>query len=570
MTNAEIAQIFAEMGDILEIQGQDRYRFLAYRRAAQEIARYPTDVTDLWRAGKLEDIPSVGKTLAAKIDELLRTGQIQAHQRLIQEVPPSIIEVLRIPGVGPKRAQQLWKELGITSIAELEAAARDGRLAGVKGMGEQTVQNIVKGIESVRAMGDRIPLGVALPLAQDLVAALLKAPGVHAADMAGSLRRRCETVGDIDLLVAADDTAAVIHYFTHLPQVKETRSAGDNKATIALPGGLTVDLMALPPQNWGSLLQHFTGSKQHNVQLRTESVARGLHVSEWGITGSDGVLRTFTDEAEVYHALGMDWIPPELREASGEIEAARAHKLPHLVTLADIRGDLQMHTTYSDGATTVEGMARAAQVLGYAWIAITDHSHSLAMTGGLDVERARQQAREIAEVNAKLAPFRVLRSVELEILADGSLDLPDEALAEFDIVVASAHTGQRGERATLMRRYLAAMRSPHVDIIGHPFGRILGKRPPMDLDFEALVEAAAETGTALEINGQVDRLDLNGEQARYAAGRGVMITLASDAHAPEGLGVMTFAVEMARRGWLEPKHILNTRSLAELEQWLRR
>ena len=567
MTNSELAQLFSDLADMLEIKGEDRYRVQAYRRAALELSQYAGSVQGLWEAGRLEEIPGIGKTLAAKIDELLRTGTLNFYEKLRQEVPPTLIEVLRVPGVGPKRAQLLHTSLGITNLDELEAAANAGRLAEVKGLGKQTAQTIIKGIAAARSLNTRMLMGTALPIAQSLIDALRAGPGVVQAEMAGSLRRRKETVGDIDLLCAAEDTGPVVEYFTHLPQVQEIRSSGDNKATVVLHQGLTADLMVLPPRSWGSLLQHFTGSQQHNIELRTLALEMGLSVSEWGIS-RDGVITPYADEAEHYRALGMDWIPPELREANGEIEAARQGRLPRLIERRDVRGDLQMHTTWSDGAASVEDMGRAAKALGYEWIAITDHSRGLAVTGGLDVERARQQAVEIEAANARLAPFRILRAVELEVLGDGTLDLPDDVLAELDVVVASVHTGQRGDRAQIMRRYMAAIRNPHVDIIAHPTGRLLGKRPPMDLDFETLVQACVETGTALEVNGQPDRLDLSGDQARFAMEQGVKISLASDAHHPDGLPAMDFAVMTARRGWLEPAHVVNTWPLDEFLAWL--
>jgi len=564
MNNREVAAVFEDIADMLEIKGEDRFRVQAYRRAAQNILAEPEDIESLWEAGRLKDIAGVGEAIAKKIDELLRTGRLTYYEELRAEIPPGVAAMLQIPDVGPKTAKLLYEQLGITSVAALEEAARAGKLRGIKGLGAKTEANILRGIAALKHRSTRTLLATALPVAEDLLTELRRCPATLKADLAGSLRRRKPTIGDIDLLVATDDPATVIDWFVKSPRIAEVQARGETKVSVILRNGLQVDLRVLPPQYYGSLLQYFTGSQAHNVALRELARVQGLSLSEYGFVDSQGKRIDCATEEEVYQLLGLDWIPPELREASGELEAAAQHRLPRLIELPDVRSDLQMHSLYSDGTATIADMARAARDRGYEYIAITDHSQSLGVANGLTPERLRQQRTEIDELNRQMAPFRILHGSEVEIRADGSLDFPDEVLAELDIVLAAVHSGMRQDKATMTARVSRAMRNPHVDILAHPTGRLIGQREPLELDFDTILNVARETGTILEINGQPNRLDLDGEHARLAQQRGVLLSLGTDAHAPDGLAAMSLAVAMARRGWAESENVVNTWSFERL------
>jgi DNA polymerase (family 10) len=569
MDNDEIAQVFTNIADLLDIKGEEWYRVRAYRRAAEAIAHYPEDMVTLRDEGRLEEIPGVGKAIAGKVDEILRTGRLEFYERLKNEIPDGVLSLLGIPGVGPRTVSLLYRELGLVSIPDVEAAARQHRLRDLKGLGAKSEERILQGIQTLHRISGRHLLATALPVAEMVVAALSECPAAEGVTTAGSLRRCAPTVGDIDILAASDSPQEVVDYFVSLPQVHEVSSHGDTKATVYLDSGLQVDLMVLEKEHYGSLLQHFTGSKDHNAALRGLARRQGLSLSEYGFQHEDGSVTSCPTEEEVYSTLGLEWIPPELREASGELEAAQEGRLPHLVTEGDIKGDFHSHTVYSDGASTVEDMALAAKTRGYEYIVITDHSQGLGVAGGLSADDFAQQRDEIASVNERLAPFRILSGVELEIKADGALDLPDDQLALFDVVVASVHMGLQQETQQMTRRIVAAMRNPHVDIIAHPTGRLLGQRASVSLDFETIVDTAASTGTWLEINAQPNRLDLDGELARQAIQRGVQLSLGSDAHHAEGLGVMRFGVATARRGWAEPANVANSLGLEELLARLR-
>jgi DNA polymerase (family 10) len=573
MTNQEIAQIFYELADMLEVKGENRFRVQAYRKAADQIAGHVRSMADLAAEGTLEDIPGIGEAIAKKIVEILETGQLTHHRRLRQEIPAGVTALLAIPDVGPKTARLIWGALGIETIDQVEEAAREGRLRQLKGLGPKTEQNILEGIERLRArqaQPARILLGTALPVAERLLAGLGACPAVQRTDAAGSLRRLKPTVGDIDLLAASDDPQAVTDFFVKLPEIARVQSHGDTKASIILHNGLQVDLYVLPRGEYGSLLQHFTGSKQHNIELRELALSQGLSFSEHGFKREDGSLIRCETEEEVYGTLGLPWIPPELREAQGEFVAAREGRLPHLIELADVHGDLQMHTTASDGHDSLEDMARAAMARGYEYIAITDHSQGLGIVQGLSPRRVREQRRLIDALNEKLAPFRVLAGIELEIRIDGTLALPDDILAELDIVLASVHTSMRQDREMMTRRVVTAMQNSHVDIIAHPTGRLINQRDRLNLDFDAVLRAAEETGTILEINAQPNRLDLDGEHVRAAIEAGVLLSLGTDAHSTDGLGVMPLGVAMARRGWAESRHVINSRPLEKLLEILSR
>ena len=568
MKNQEVAGIFAQMADILAIQGENYHRIMAYRRAAENIATLGRPIEEVWQAGELETIPGIGKTLAAKIDELMRTGRLGAYEKLKAQVPAGVVEMLQIPDVGPKRAALFWKELGITTIEALEQAAREGRLRTLPGMGAKSEEKVLAGIEALRRRTGRTPLGVAWPLAQAMLDALRQVPGVVQAAPAGSLRRMRETVGDLDLLVAAKDPEPVMACFRALPQVAKVLLSGPTKTSIRTHEGLQVDLRVLEPARWGTALQYFTGSQAHNIHLRALALDRGLSLSEYALKREDGSEILCATEEEVYAALGLPLIPPELREDRGEIEAALKGRLPDLIELKDLKGDLHFHTTWSDGHHSLLEMAQAARACGLKYALVTDHSHSLGVARGLTVERLREQRAEIEEVNRKMGgTFRLLAGIEVEVRADGTLDLPDEALAELDLVVAAVHSGLRQGREQVTARMLAAIRNPHVDIIAHPTGRLLGEREGADLDLEAVFRAAAETGTALEINAHPKRLDLRDVHVRRAIELGVKLAINSDAHGVNGFGVLPFGVATARRGWATAEDVINTWSVKKVLVW---
>ncbi|MBC7259815.1 MAG: DNA polymerase/3'-5' exonuclease PolX [Chloroflexi bacterium] len=557
MDNREVAETLERIADILDVLGEIAYKGIAYRRAADQIAHLSEPITEIWKRGELRSIPGVGEAMEKKIAELLSTGRLEYYERLKEKVPMGVLDLLAIPDVGPKTAKLLWEQLGITSVGEAEQAAREGRIRTLPGMGVRSEQKILEGIEWLRRRSGRIPLADAWPVADEILAALAGTPGVVKASAAGSLRRRKSTVGDIDLLVAAVDPEPVMRAFASLPMVAEVSLSGPTKTSVILRNGLQVDLRVPPVERYGSLLQYFTGSKEHNVHLRGLAQEMGLSLSEYGFKrGEEEIL--CPDEEDVYRTLGLPWIPPELREDRGEIEAAQAGRLPRLVEEADILGDLHAHTDWSDGAASLEVMAEAARRKGYRYLVISDHSRGLGIARGLTAERLREQGAEIQRLNSEYADFALLHGVEVEIRGDGSLDLPDDVLAELDVVIASLHSGLRQPKDEITARVVRAMRNPHVDIIGHPLGRILGQRDETAIDVETLLRVAAETGTALEVNAIPLRLDLDDIHIRRAIGMGVKLAINSDAHNPAGLNAMTYGVATARRGWAEPKHILNT------------
>jgi DNA polymerase (family 10) len=567
MNNNEVADIFARMADILAIQGDSFHRILAYRRAAENIASLSRQVEELWQAGELRSIPGIGETLESKIDELMRTGKIAAYEKLRQKVPDGVVAMLTVPDVGPKRAALFWKELGVESVESLEKAAREGRLQSLPGMGAKSEQKVLAGIEALKRRSGRTLLGVALPLAEAMLEALRQVKGVVQAAPAGSLRRRRETVGDLDLLAAAEDAGPVMARFRELPQVAEVLLSGPTKTAIRTAEGFQVDLRVLEPQRWGTALQYFTGSQAHNVHLRQLALERGFSLSEYALHRKGGDILCSTEE-EVYSRLGLPYVPPELREDRGEIEAALAGRLPHLVELANLKGDLQFHTTRSDGHNSLLQMAQGAHAAGLEYALVTDHSHGLGVARGMSPEEVQEQRVEIDQVNHQMGDsFRVLAGTEVEVRSDGSLDFPDEVLAQLDLVVAAVHSGLRQEREKYTGRVLAAIHNPHVDVIAHPTGRLLGEREGADVDMEAVLRAAAEAGTALEVNAHPSRLDLNDLHVRRAIELGVRLAVSSDSHDVSGFSVLPFGVATARRGWATAADVINTMSAQEVLAW---
>lgn len=568
ISNGELARIFNEIGDMLEILGEVVFKAVAYRRVADVVERYPEDVGALFRRGEPPKLPGAGAALTAKLEELAETGRLAYHDRLRAQVPDGVLEMLRVPGVGPRTVRLLHETLGIDSLEALRAAAEAGGLRQVKGLSARTEQNILEGIARIERRSTRLLIHDADALIAGLLERLRDVRGVHRIERAGSLRRRRPTIGDLDLLAATDDPGALIGALDALDEVEKVLSAGTDKSSIVLRDGPQVDLMVCPPAAWGTHLLHFTGSRDHNIALRGMALDRGWSLSEKGFKVIEtGELLLAADEADAYERLGLPWVPPELREGDGEVEAALANRLPTLVTHDDIRGDTHTHSSWTDGVDTIETMARAARGLGHEYIVLTDHSPSLGVARGLAPERVAEQRTEIARLNAELAPFRILHGTELEIRADASLDYPDELLAQFDVVIASIHTGRGQAAEQLTHRALAAMENPHVDVIAHPSGRIVNRRDPLPLDWPRVFEAAARTGTALEINGS-PRLDLDDALARAAGRAGARLTVASDAHRTEELGQQRYAVDLARRAWLGPDQLLTTRSAADLLEML--
>ena len=553
------------LADLLEIEGEAAFRVLAYRRAATRVRDTGGPVAQLALDGKAKELPGIGATIQDKIVQIVDKGEIEALTKRRKTIPPEVVEFLQIPGLGPKTVRKIWLELGVTTLAELKTAAREQRLRTLPGLGAKVEENILKSVgRKKKASGPpRTLLGRALPALLEAVEELREHPASDRVSEAGSARRRRETVRDLDIIATASDPAALIDHFTGLPWVSEVAAKGPTKATVVSHEGLRFDLRVVPPECYGNLLQHFTGSKDHNVAMREEAVRRGLSISEYGVTEVEsGDVFTATTEEELYEHLGYAYIPPELRENGGELEAARAGKLPKLVELKQLRGDLHTHSHWSaDGKNTLTEMVMAARARGYAYYAITDHSHYLREG------RMEQQAKEIDVLAEKVAPLKLLKGVEVNIKADGTLDVPDEQLAERDWVVASIHTAFQRDPT---ERVLATMENPNVDCIGHLTGRKLSRRDPMDIDIERVVEKAVETGTFLEINSQPDRLDLSDVNARLAGEAGVKIVVSSDAHQIAAQDYVQFGIAQARRAWLGADQIANTRTWAQLKKLMKK
>jgi DNA polymerase (family X) len=570
VTNAEIAAALEELGVLYELDGAVKYRVLAYGTAAKAIRESPVSVADLAAAGRATEIPGVGKTLAEKIDALLATGEIPAAVKLKAKFPPSLIEVTRVSGVGPKTARRLFDELGVATLDDLRAAAEGERIREMKGLGPKAEKNVLAGLERLGEPGEgsgRVLLSMARPIAEELARALREHPAADRVEVAGSTRRWAETCKDIDLIATAEEPQALAEHLVASPLIAAAGKPGPNGVRAQTQNGISVDLRIVAPQAFGNLLQHFTGSAAHNVQLREDAVARGLSVSEHGITEVEsGKVDLCASEEAVYERLGYAYVEPELREGRGELKAAREGKLPQLVSLDDINGDLHAHTTLSDGRNTLEEMAEAGRERGYAYMAITDHSASHGFGDHVTEERLWERIDEVADWNRGKRDFCLLAGSEVNIGLDGSLDYSEDVLAGLDWVIASVHTSFAVSEKEMTARVLAAIENPYVDCIGHLTGRLIGRREPYGIDVEAVAEAAAANGTMIEINGNPNRRDLSEHHARLASEAGVTIVLNTDAHGVDTLNNMSYAVATARRAWLSPEDIANTRSWGDFKK----
>ena len=571
MQNPDIARLFDEVADLLEIQDANPFRVRAYRNAARTIRDFPEPLADLVRAGTkdLTDIAGIGDDLAEKITEIATKGELALRKQLAAKLPAGLLDLLRIPGLGPKRVKLLYKKLKVKSASDLSKALDQGKIQKLKGFGPKIEEKMRAGLGQAQVTERRMLLNEAETQATALVAYLQAGGGVGQIAVAGSYRRRRETIGDLDIVVTSDDSPRVMDRFVAYADVADVVSKGDTRSTVKLRGGLQVDLRAVEPTAYGAALQYFTGSKAHNVELRKIAQEHGYKLNEYGLFKGTRRVAGQTEE-EIYAKLGLDWIPPELREARGEIALARERRLPRLVELTDIRGDLQMHTSATDGKGTIDEMAEAARALGYQYIAITDHSKRVTMALGFDAKRLREQWQTIDERNATSRGFTILKSIELDILENGKLDLPDDVLAEADYVVATIHYGLTQTEKELTRRLVHAAEHPWVDAIGHPTGRMLGKREPYRFDFDAVVRACVAHGCALELDGHPERMDLPDTLAAAAKQLGARFVLSTDSHQPGNLPFMKYAVDLARRAGLEARDIVNTRPLAAFRKELKR
>ena len=573
MENHEIAAIFEEISNLMKITQDDpkwSFKAAAYDRARRSIESYPERAEDLARDPnrKLTEIPGVGVDLAAKIKELVETGQCQYHQELLKKVPRSLLQLLELQGVGPQKVRLFHKELGINTIEDLEKAVKAGRLHGLPGMSAKTEENILKALETFQRSAGRFRLDTAYETAEELVEFLKERKEVDQVTPAGSLRRGRETVGDIDLLVTGTDHAKIAEHFSKYPGIDQILGKGEDKVSVKLKNGMQVDIRLLERDQYGAALMYFTGSKEHNIALRERAKKHGWKLSEYGLFEGDKVLASRTEE-EVYKKLGLPWIPPELRENQGEIEAAEKNKLPKLVELKDIKGDLQMHTTASDGKTSAEELAAAARKLGYRYILITDHSKAVTIANGLDEKRALENIKRIHAARRKVKGIEIWAGAEVDIMGDGTLDYPDELLKQFDIVLVSVHSRMSMPAEDMTTRLLKALENPYVRILGHPTGRQILRRDPFQFDLEKVFAAAKKYGVVLELNGNPERLDLSDRHVRLAKERGMKIVISTDAHHPDHLELMRYGVITARRGWLEKKDVLNTLPPAKLLASLR-
>jgi DNA polymerase (family 10) len=569
MKNKELADLFEKMADILEFKGENPFKISAYRRASRIIGDLTQDIEEITERGELRNIPGIGEGMAQKISEYLKTGKVSKFEEARKGVPDELIAIMDIPGMGPKTLSMLHQERGISSLSQLEKAVENGSLMGLFGIGEKKIENIKRGILLLKQSKGRMNLGVAFPVAKRIVETLRQKTGSKKIEWAGSLRRMRENIGDIDILATGPDQEKIVQAFTHLPEVKEVLASGETKASVIVEGGVQIDLRVVEEDSYGAALQYFTGSKGHNIRLRGIAKAKGIKINEYGVFKGKRKVGG-KEENDVYRALGMDWIDPELREDRGEIEAAQKGWLPKLVEESEIKGDLHVHSKWSDGTSSIEEIAKAAQKRGYQYVAICDHSQTLRIAHGLDDSRRTEQIEEIDRVNEKLKGFRILKGAEVDILTDGKLDLTEKLLEKLDIVVGAVHSGFKQDREKMTKRIVRALSNPFLSVLAHPSGRLLGARDPYEVDMDELMEAAKRYGKAIEINATFERLDLDDIHCRKAKEMGIRLTIGTDSHHLDQMWMMSLGVAVARRGWLETNDVLNTLSLKEILKWCHR
>lgn len=570
MNNTVIAETLEGIAQLLELKGESVFKVRAYSRAAQTIEGMPVEVERLMREGRIRDVPGVGASISEKIIELVTTGKCQYYDQLRSEFPPGITRLMEIPGIGPRTAYRLGHDLGVKTVTDLERALVEGQVARLPRMGEKLAENLLRSVRSLRRKDNRIPLGLALPLVEAITGRLKQNPALRNLVPAGSLRRKLETIGDIDIMGTSSEPAAVMDQFVRLPTQIDVLVKGPTKTSIIVDGGLQVDLRLVEHEAFGSLLQHFTGSKQHNINLRERALRMGLSLSEYGITHLDtGDIVKFADEESFYAHLGLQWIPPEIREGTNELELAARNAIPRLIEDSDIRGDLHIHSDWSDGRNSMREMVLAARDRGYEYVVISDHSPGLGIARGLSIERLQRQKEEIEELRRTIDGITIFHGSEVNLRSDGTMDFPDDVLAELDVVIASIHSAMGQSQEIMTERVIRALNNPHVDIIGHLSARLLGHRPPVALDMDRVLRTAAQTGTALEINAMPDRLDLKDIYVRQARDLGVKLVINTDSHRTSDLDFMRFGVAVARRGWCEPVDILNARPAREVLAFLK-
>jgi DNA polymerase (family 10) len=566
LKNKELADLFDKMANILEFKGENPFKISAYRKASRVLGDLTQDIQEIADSGELKKIPGIGEGMAQKIGEYLETGKISKYEEIKKGVSDELIAIMDIPGMGPKTLSMIHKEKGINNLSQLEKALEDGSLIGLPGMGEKKAENIKRGIELLKASKGRMNLGVAFPLAKRIVETLREKTGSRKIEWAGSLRRMRENIGDIDILATGPNPEKIVDTFTHLSEVKEVLASGETKASVIVEGGVQIDLRVVEEDSYGAALQYFTGSKGHNIHLRGIAKARGIKINEYGVFRGEKKIGG-KEEKDVYKILGMDWIEPELREDRGEIEAAQKGKLPKLIQDPEMRGDLHVHTKWSDGTSSIEEIAKAAQKRGYQYVAICDHSKSLRIAHGLDETRLLKQIEEIDRINEKLKEFQILKGTEVDILTDGKIDHPDKVLERLDFVVAAVHSGFKQEKEKMTKRIVRALENPLVHCLAHPTGRLLGARAPYELDIDEVMEAARKYGKVLEINATLERLDLDDIHCKKAKEMGIRLSIGTDSHHPDQLWMISLGVAVARRGWLGTSDLLNTLPLKGILKW---